>query len=132
MITVKPIQEKEMQERLCAKCGIPYRAELLAYGAWNNQGDFAGICQFGMDATGGHIHHLATPIAGDPDDALFVMGRAALNFIDLCGVKIASFDGDTKDRDALLRRIGFAADEAGHYTVSLEGFFDHPCQHHPQ
>ena len=131
MITVKPIQGKEEQERLCALCHIPYRAELLAYGAYNAAGSFAGMCQFGMDADGGHIYHLATKGEGDPDDCLFVMGRAALNFIDLCGIKIAFFDGECED-SALLRRIGFSADEKGRYTLSLDGFFTHACQHHPQ
>ena len=131
MITVKPIQSKEDQERLCALCQIPYRAELLAYGAYNGQGAFAGMCQFGMDAEGGHIYHLATKGNDDPDDCLFVMGRAALNFIDLCGVKIAFFDGECED-SALLRRIGFSADEKGRFNLSLDGFFTHACQHHPQ
>ncbi|MBQ8716259.1 MAG: hypothetical protein IJY43_00250 [Clostridia bacterium] len=131
MITVKPIQSKEDQERLCALCQIPYRAELLAYGAYNGQGAFAGMCQFGMDAEGGHIYHLATKGNDDPNDCLFVMGRAALNFIDLCGVKIAFFDGECED-SALLRRIGFSADEKGRFTLSLDGFFTHACQHHPQ
>lgn len=131
MITVKPIQTKTEQERLCALCHIPYRAELLAYGAYNGQGAFAGMCQFGMNTEGGHIYHLATPNGDDPDDCMFVMGRAALNFIDLCGVKIAFFDGKCAD-DALLRRIGFSTDEKGRYTLSLDGFFTHACQHHPQ
>ena len=131
MITVKPIQSKAEQERLCALCHIPYRAELLAYGAYNAAGSFAGMCQFGMDAEGGHIYHLATTGKDDSDDCLFVMGRAALNFIDLCGVKIAFFDGECED-SALLRRIGFSADEKGRYTLSLDGFFTHACQHHPQ
>ncbi|MBQ8356440.1 MAG: hypothetical protein IJX39_01370 [Clostridia bacterium] len=129
MITVKPIQEKTEQERLCALCGIPYRAELLAYGAYDGMDAFAGICQFGMDAEGGHLWHLSAPDGADPMDALFALGRASLNFIDLCGVKIAFFDGDGVS-DALLRRIGFLTDKGGRYTVSLDGFFTHPCQHH--
>ena len=131
MIRVSPIQEKTEQERLCRQCAIPYGASLLAYGAYSEDGTFAGICQFSMDAEGGHIHHLATPTGEDPEDALFVMGRAALNFIDLCGIKFAFFDG-AFPTDALLRRIGFTPDEKGRYTVSLDGFFTHPCQHHPQ
>lgn len=130
MITVTPIQAKAEQARLCALCHIPYRAELLAYGAYNAAGAFAGICQFGMDAEGGHLYHLATPNSDDPDDCMFVMGRAALNFMDLCGTKTAFFDGECADH-ALLCRIGFSADEKGRYTLSLDGFFTHPCQHHP-
>ena len=128
MISVTPIQEKDEQQRLCALCHIPFRAELLAYAARNDAGEFAGICQFGMNAEGGHIHHLASPKSDDPDDALFVMGRAALNFMDLCGTKVAFFDGSNVS-DALLRRIGFTPDQKGVYSLSLEGFFNHPCQH---
>ena len=130
MITVKPIEEKSEQERFCALCHIPFQTELLAYGAWNDAGDFTGICQFSMDAAGGHLYHLATPTANDPDDALFVLGRTALNFIDLCSVKLAFFDGDPQGRETLLQRIGFDPDETGRYSISLEGFFDHPCRCH--
>lgn len=128
MITVTPIQEKSRQKELCARCGISFQVNLLAYEAKNDKGEFAGICQFGLAPDGGHIYDLATPDKNDPDDALFVMGRAALNFVDLCGVKTAFFDGENAD-DALLRRIGFSADKNGRYAVSLEGFFNHPCQH---
>lgn len=128
MITVKPIQDKNEQERLCTLCHIPYRAERLAYGAWNDKNSFAGICQFGMDAEGGHLYDLATPDGDDPDDALFVMGRAALNFIDLCGIRMAYFDGETESRSALLQRIGFQKDSAGRYSFAVAGFFTHPCK----
>ena len=130
MITVTPIQEKALQAEFCALCGIPYQVELLAYAAYNDKEEFVGICQFGLDPAGGHVYHLECPTAVDADDALFVIGRATLNFIDLCGGKTAFFDGEVKGRDALLRRIGLVCGEDGRYTVSLDGFFDHPCQHH--
>lgn len=129
MITVTPIQQKEEQRTLCALCGIPFLEEALAYRAIGEQGEFTGICQFKTDSDGGHIYHIATPTSEDANDARFVMGRAALNFIDLCGIKIAFFDGDSLPDD-LLRRIGFQRDEKGRYTVNLDGFFTHPCQHH--
>ncbi len=128
MITVKPIQSKQDQERLCALCHVPYRAELLAYGAWNDKNEFSGICQFGMNAEGGHLYHLATPTENDPDDALFVMGRAALNFMDLCGTRTAFFEGETEGKGPLLSRIGFTKDEKGRYSFTVEGFFTKPCK----
>ena len=126
MISVTPIERKEDQAQLCALCGVVYLADALAYRATDENGAFAGICQFSMDAQGGHIFHLAAPDGGF-DDALFVMGRAALSFIDLCGVKTADFRGEADD--SLLRRIGFSTNGNGQYTVSLEGFFNHPCSH---
>lgn len=128
MIQVIPVQDKEEQARLCARCGVPYDPDLLAYYALDGAGEFAGICQFRTDADGGHLYHLAAPVGTEELDPLFVMGRAALNFIDLCGIKTATFDGEGVD-DALLRRIGFTPDANGRYAVNLDGFFTHPCSH---
>ena len=129
MIKVIPIQDKNEQVHYCALCGVPYSPDLLAYYALDAEGKFAGICQFKTDATGGHIYHLTAPAGKEELDPLFVMGRATLNFMDLCGVKTAYFDGEGCE-DALLRRIGFSTDENGTYSVSLDGFFTHPCSHH--
>ena len=131
MIKVIPIQDKEEQARLCTRVGIPFSPDLLAYYALDEKEEFAGICQFKTAADGGHIYHLAAPAGTENLDPLFVMGRATLNFLDLCGFKTAFFDGETPE-DALLRRIGFTPDEKGIYSVNLDGFFTHPCQHHPQ
>ena len=60
--------------------------------------------------------------------ARFVMGRAALNFIDLCGVHTAFFEGEPTN-PALLRRIGFRQNEHGVFAIDLAGFFTHPCSH---
>ncbi len=129
MITVIPIQRKEEQAYFCSLCGIPFDTDLLAYYAKDGEGRFAGICQFKTDAEGGHLYHLAAPAHAEELDALFVMGRAALNFIDLCGIKTAFFDGTVTD-DALLHRIGFTPDEKGRYTVNLDGFFTKGCGCH--
>lgn len=128
MIAVTPIQEKKEQARLAALCHVPFFPDALAYRAADEKGAFAGICQFSMNEKGGHLLTLATPTPEDPLDAVFVMGRAALNFIDLCGVGIAFFEGEGVD-DATLSRIGFSRDEGGVWSLSLAGFFTKPCQH---
>ena len=130
MITVTPIQQKSEQAALCAACGISFAEPLLAYQAQNGE-EFAGVCQFNMDNLGGHIHSLASPLGHEDEEALFVMGRAALNFIDLCGVHTAFFEGEGVSH-ALLSRIGFVKGEDGRYTIDLTDFFTHPCSHHPQ
>ena len=58
---------------------------------------------------------------------LFTLGRAALNFIDLCGVHKAYYDGKDTD-DMLLRQIGFTKNADGEYFIDLEGFFTSPCK----
>ena len=78
MLEVLPIQTKAEQEALCARCGVPFKTEMLAYQALVD-GDLRGICQFTMGPEGGRIVDFA-PLGTPEFEPLFVMGRAALNF----------------------------------------------------
>lgn len=131
MLKVFPIQHKNEQEALCARCRIPFEQDLLAYQA-TVEDKFVGICQFKLSPEGGIIYHLA-PLADEPVDyeALFVMGRAALNFIDLCGIHRAFYDGDEAIPGAqLLHAVGFRKNAQGRLEMDLTDFFSAPCQHH--
>lgn len=132
MLKVFPIQDKNEQAALCERCGVTYNAELLAYQATVDDA-FVGICQFKLQPEGGILYDLA-PLKGDDQDfeAIFVLGRAALNFIDLCGVHQAYFDGDVSvPGEVLLRAIGFRPDESrnGRLGMDLTDFFTSPCKH---
>ncbi len=127
MLEVLPIQNKEEQKELCEQCKIPFRTELLAYRA-TVDGELRGICQFTMSAEGGRIVDFAHAPTGYEFEPMFVMGRAALNFIDLCGVHRAFFDADY-DNETLILAIGFRKNEAGRYEVDLTDFFTEPCKH---
>ena len=136
MLKVLPIQSKEEQEILCGRCGIKFDPDLLAYVA-SVDGETVGVCQFKLNSEGGFIHDIATLLdreeaadkaSRDASDfeALFVMGRGALNFIDLCGVHRAFFVGDVRD-EGLIKAIGFKKNAQGQYEMNLEGFFTDHC-----
>ena len=128
MLKVLPIQSKAEQEDICKKCGVVYDPDLMAYSA-TVDGVLAGVCQFKLTDKGGMIYDLA-PVENTYDfEALFVMGRGTLNFIDLCGVHKAFFMGDVKD-DKLLKAVGFKKDEKNNYAINLEGFFTDHCHNH--
>ena len=130
MLTVLPIQSKLEQEATCARCGVPFRSECMAYAAEVDQ-KLVGICQFYLDSEGGHITDFSACSSENeaPDnEALFIMARGCLNFIDLCGIHRAFFEADFANTD-LIHAIGFRKSSAGRWEVDLEGFFDHPCQH---
>ena len=42
----------------------------------------------------GHIYNISPAPDTDDFESLFLLGRAALNFIDLCGVYDANFEGE--------------------------------------
>ena len=127
MLEVLPIQDKQEQEELCGRCGVPYRGEALAYKALV-EGELRGVCQFKMDAEGGKIldfHEIPNQYEFEP---MFVMGRAALNFIDLCGVHTAFFDADY-DNEILIKSIGFSRNSNNRWEMNLTDFFKEPCKH---
>lgn len=135
MLEVLPIQTKIEQEAICARCGVSYDADCMAYSA-TIDGILTGICQFRMSDQGGVIRDLAVVQGQELDDrdrieSLFVLGRATLNFIDLCGVHFATFADETflTENRGLVRSIGFTQAESGRWEVDLHGFFDEPCQH---
>ena len=134
MLEVLPIQTKIEQEALCARCGMPYRPECMAYHALVD-GEVVGVCQFAMNEKGGFIRGLALAKeadipAKDRAEAIFVMGRATLNFIDLCGVHDAYFEDPTFGDEGMIKAIGFRKNDGDEWYMNLEGFFtSSPCKH---
>ncbi len=132
MLEVLPIQTKIEQEAIAARCGVPYLGDCMAYHALVD-GEVTGICQFYMDGKGGHIRTLAV-VSGavlserDRVESIFVMGRATLNFIDLCGVHTGYFEDESFGDEGLIRSIGFTHTEEGSWMMDLEGFFKEPCK----
>ena len=127
MLEVIPIQTKTEQEALAARVGAEFLPDALAYIA-EADGEFVGMCQFRLDPSGGHMLTLDSLPGHEDFQPMFVMGRAALNFMELCGAETAYYEAPLRDR-VLVGAIGFREDPAGRLSVNLRGFFDHPCQH---
>ena len=128
MLKVLPIQSKISQEEICLRCDVKYDPDLLAYSATVDD-QLAGVCQFKLSDKGGLIYDL-TPVKDSFDfEAMFVLGRGTLNFIDLCGVHYAIYRGEVKDEqtERLVKAVGFKLTEQGTYEVNLEGFFTDHC-----
>ena len=127
MLEVLPIQDKKEQETIANLCGVPFRTELLAYKALVD-GELRGICQFKMSAEGGSIVDFAHVPEKYEFEPMFVMGRAALNFIDLCGIHRAYFDANC-DNETLVKAIGFSRNADDRFEMDLTDFFQEPCKH---
>ncbi len=124
MYKVKPIQTKEEQERICLICDTKYDEEELAYAAIEEDGTVLGVCRFAIKGDKGIIYELKNAPGVDDYEPVYIMGRATLNFIDLCGVRYAYYEGEDKP---LVRAIGFKPKENGALLLDLEGFFEHKC-----
>ena len=127
MLEVHPVESKEEQKNICALCGIEYNADLLCYAAYVDE-ILVGASQFKLDKECGKVFDISNTVGIEDENALFVMGRATLNFIDLCGVHLAEYVGKICN-ESLLKQIGYRKNDSGAWTVNLLGFFEAPCQH---
>ena len=121
MFVIKPIADKQEQQTCCALCKVPYIEGALAYRA-DAEGGFAGICQFSLENGHGMIYHLR-PLPGVDDyEMMFIMGRTAMNFIDLCELHICHAAKDAGE-ERLLLGIGFKKQADGTYEADMQGMF---------
>ena len=127
MLIVRPVQSKADQEKYCADCGAVYDADCLAYAAWVDE-RLVGICQFRLAGDGGHIVTLRRALGTDDVDALFIMARQTMNFIDLSGVHAAWYDEPEPLTSDFPLRLGFTPRSGGYYA-DLTTFFTSPCEH---
>ena len=126
MLEIKPIQDKSAQKALAELCGVPYMPDALAYSAYDN-GLPVGISQFRIMNDVGYIYHLCNTVGVDDFEALIIMGRATMNFIDLCDIHKAYFTGEG---DRIAKAIGFRLVD-GKYFADLTGMFESHCAKHP-
>ncbi len=128
MLEIKPIEDKKEQENICKLCGIRYRPELFAYKAYE-KGELLAAAQFDIEGKNAAIYDMRQVIGSkDDSEAIFILGRAVLNFLDLCGVETVCYITDDEYSLKTARLIGFK--ETDHkMRIRLKGLFTSPCQH---
>ena len=126
MIEVIPVQDKRDQQKVCELCKTDYRAGDMAYMARDkDSGMLLGTVQFAIRGKFGHITSIDNAESLSDPDALFILGRSAMNFLELCGIREAYFDVD----DAKLAvSLGFKLGQDGSRIADLKKIFESPCQ----
>ncbi|MGI6744459.1 MAG: hypothetical protein ACOX4O_12495 [Eubacteriales bacterium] len=133
MIEAKTIQDKDYQAEVCRLCGIEYDPDALAYAAVDsNTGELLAVSQFKFGADGfGELTDVAavTGLGEKTDtgysrrDILFLAGRAAMNFMDICGFHKARAVGSLGRDEVLSKLLGFKPDPDGGWFCDLACLF---------
>lgn len=127
MLIVKPIEDKKIQEEVCAACGAVYDPDALAYAAREDEA-LIGVCQFRLGAGCADVLDLKAAAGVNDYEGMFILARGTLNFIDLCGVHRARCAADAGD-PSLLRAVGFREIDKNRLEMDLTGEFDGKCAH---
>jgi len=130
MFKITPINDKEMQKRYAEACGAQLVADSFAYSMIDNEtGELMGFSQFEIEERGGYIYDLKARLGSNDFEAMFILGRATMNFIDLCGKHICYAKSDAAE-ERLIRAIGFKPTENDEYFADMTGMFDGKCDGH--
>ena len=127
MLIVKPIEDKAQQEEFCKKCGAHFDAEFLACSAHVSE-ELVGICQFEFKDGKAILHDIRQKPGVDDFEAMFIMTRGTLNFIDLCGYHTAVCNESAGDV-TLIKAAGFKETDDGFFEMDLTDAFTSKCDH---
>ena len=132
MFKISPIQDPIEQKEVAESCGAEYRSGAFAYAMRNAEsGDLMGFSQFEITEIGGQLYDLRPVLGYDDFEAMFILGRSTMNFIDLCGSHTLTAKADAAD-EILLKAIGLRPRDDGTLFCDMTGFFDgsHCSGHH--
>ncbi len=130
MFKIMPIGDPVLHKSCAEAVGVPYREGYFAYTMNNcDTGDLMGFSQFEIESDGGLISDIAEPEGRDDFEAMFILGRQTMNFMNMCGaVKLRALK--TEKNEKLLRAIGFREGENGIFSCNTDGMFEGHCGGH--
>ena len=129
MLEIKPITDSNEQMEILDQCGIEYRDGMFAYKAYEGSSLLAAA-QFDIEGSIAVLDAISQAKGTAEDfEGMFILGRAVLNFLDLCGVKTVVSRSKNEGERRLLKCVGFK-EVHDELHINLEGLFDGHCKGH--
>ncbi len=130
MFKIEPIQDKARQKELCELFEAEYKEAFFGYYMYDlDTLQPMGFAQFEINGEFGYISDLKSPKDRFDNEAMFILGRQTMNFIDLCGAHLCYADPLGAD-EKLISSIGFKPDTDGRLFCNMTGMFDGNCGNH--
>ena len=128
MFKIVPIQDKSRQKAVCDLVNSTYREDCFAYEMIDNETeDLMAMSQFEILGKNGIIYDIKSVSTLNDYEAMFILGRQTMNFIDLCGAHFCTASIGAGE-EKLLHAIGFRKKDDGVLFVDMSGMFDGKCR----
>lgn len=125
MFKIAPVEEKSRQNEICLLCGAEFIPDAFCYQMFDiDSGQLMGMSQFEIGEYG-FIFDLKEAPGRNDFEAMFILGRQTMNFIDKCGAHTCRAAIDAGD-ETLIKAIGFK-DADGYSFCNMTGMFDGHC-----
>lgn len=123
MFKITPVQDRALASEYAKICGISLKSESFLYAMIDVETEnLMAVSEFEIFESFGYIYNI-TPIPGlDDFEALFILGRQTMNFIDLCGAGICRADLATTT-ESMLKALGFKP-LGNLFECNMSGMFD--------
>lgn len=132
MFKIFPIQDEETKNTYAAACGAVARTDAFAYGMADAESlAIMGFSQFDLDGEGATLYDLKEKIGQSDFEAIFILGRATLEFVERCGAEECFAPLSAAD-ETLLRAIGLRTECEGGLSGRIAGMFDGHCEGHKE
>ena len=123
MFKITPVQDIALAKVYLEACGASMKDDAFVYAMIDvDTQDIMGISQFEILGEYGYIFDLKPKIGLDDFEAMFILGRQTMNFIDICGSSHCRASLDAAE-ESLLKAIGFKQSD-NYYECCTEGMFD--------
>lgn len=119
MIAIRPVYTSYEREEYMKPFGIVPEEGYQVIAA-HNDGRFVGGAYLSYEGKSGTIYLMSLIDGYDDYIDRFLIGKAALNFLDLAGAKDITYTGND---EKLAKALGFKIDDEK-MTINLEGYFD--------
>lgn len=137
MLLITPIQDEKYHIELAKRCGftaVPFSLAYLAANADEKTHEIIseiGICEFTIHNDEGTITALASLPDVSDDEALMIMARTAMSFINRCGIKNAHFAQGAAKHD-MMKSLGFRCGDNNVFSIDLDEFYKSPCRYNAE
>ena len=127
MFKISPVQDADLSKKYIQDIGGKYIDGAFVYAMTDIEtNELLGASQFEITDTYGYIYTLKHANNIDDFEAMFILGRQTMNFIDLCGSHTCRTTIDAGD-ERLLKAIGFKESENKFLLADMTGMFDGKC-----
>ncbi len=128
MFKIFPIQDEQTKKIYAEACGAEPMESAFAYGMADAESmAIMGFSQFDLDGERATLYSLKEKIGQSDFEAIFILGRATLEFCERCGAVFCYAKKDGAD-ETLLRAIGLRSEEGDMLFGRIEGMFDGHCE----
>jgi len=127
MFKITPIQNAKRQQEVATMCSTYAVDGAFAYEMIDvDSGALLGMSQFEIVSGKGILYDLRPAPSVNDFEAMFILGRQTLNFIDLCGAHACDAKSEAAE-ERLLKCVGFQKENDSSFHCEMSGMFDGHC-----